>query len=238
MASRQLSSALRQIVGLVEDLLFPATCGGCGRRGTWLCQDCSSLLIPACQAADHQPSPAPGNPARRHSYLDYSAALSDVQAAFLFAGPLRSSIHQFKYGGEHARGQFLGELLADHAERLLAGRDIDLVLPVPLHRRRRRQRGFNQAEILARPVATRLGVPLGHGLLRTVETRPQVGLGPGERRANVRDAFWCEPAGVRGRTVLLVDDVVTTGATMEAAARALVRSGVTRVEGMALARQP
>lgn len=162
-----------------------------------------------------------------------------VRAAYVFTGALRSSIHRFKYQGERARGRFLGQLLADYVvERPGAERGApDVVLALPLHRTRHRERGFNQSEILAQAVAGRLAIPLVRGLQRTIPTRPQVGLGAEARRANVRDAFLCDGTRIRGTRVLLIDDVVTTGATMEAAARATLAAGASAVEGLALARQ-
>ena len=103
---------------------------------------------------------------------------------------MRASIHRFKYRGEYARGRFLGRLLADHAESTLARRKelAEIVVPVPLHVRRWRARGYNQAEILATPVAERLGLPLSHGLIRTGKTRPQADLRQAERWENVKNA--------------------------------------------------
>lgn len=171
-----------------------------------------------------------------HRCAEWPAGLTGIDSAYRFEGPLRLSIHRFKYHGEHARGRFLGELLAERAVDLCGTAPADLILALPLHRRRERERGFNQAEILARAVAERLTLPLVHGLSRTVETRPQVGLGLDERRANVAGAFAAEPAIVRGARLLIVDDVVTTGATLEAAARAALDAGARSVRGLSLAR--
>lgn len=212
----------RRLAGAAEALLFPATCGGCGRLGTWLCDGCRAAL---------RPIPWQWGLALPEMGLE-------IDAAYVFDGVVRRSIHHFKYRGEYQRGRFLGSLLADYAESSVGpGGRPDLVLPVPLHRRRQRERGFNQAEILAEAVAARLGVPLGRGLLRVVETRQQVGLSFAERQQNVAGAFRCEGDSLRDAAILLVDDVVTTGATMAAAARALRAVGAARVAGLALARQ-
>ena len=114
------------------------------------------------------------------------------------------------------------------AEALIAGwpcwpQPPDLIVPIPLHPRRRRQRGYNQSELLARPLAQAVGVAYSATVLqRTRHTPPQVGLGPQARAANVRGAFTAAPDEVRGRAVILIDDVLTTGATMTAAAEALL----------------
>jgi ComF family protein len=111
------------------------------------------------------------------------------------------------------------------------------MVPVPLHRARERERGYNQAALLAKELAPRLGLPVATDvLIRTRATAPQVGLSPEERRANVREAFACIGSGLAGARVLLIDDVYTTGSTMEAAAAALREGGVLSVWAYTLAR--
>jgi ComF family protein len=157
-----------------------------------------------------------------------------VRGLYLFEGPLRDTIHRYKYREEHARAASLAGLLLDGA-RLDPAR-YDLIAHVPLHARRRRQRGYDQSQLLARAVARALNVPAAEGLLRSVRTRPQVGLGYQERQENVRGAFAWSGASLAGARVLLLDDVITTGATMRAAASPLLEAGASRVDGLALAR--
>lgn len=243
-APRRLARGVRRALAAAESLIFPATCGGCGARGQWLCDACLTSLRPVRQPTCRCGRPAahgfvPGVRQVCHACHDWPAGLRSMQAAYLFDGVLRSSIHRFKYRGERARGDYLGELLAAFAASAFSGPDgaFDLVVPVPLHRRRQRERGFNQAEVLARAVAARLNVPLSEELRRVVETRSQVGLDAEQRRVNVSDAFACAGSGMVNRSVLIVDDVVTTGATLEAAARAALRAGARGVDGLSLARQ-
>ena len=225
---------VRRLTRALEATLLPPVCGGCGRRGEWLCPSCTAALRPLTDARCR--CGRPGTRGRVCSVCaEWPDALGPIRAAFVFEGPLRSSIHRFKYRGEYARGRYLGSLLADAAATALDGVALDLVLPIPLHPRRQRERGFNQAQILAEAVAARLGVPLGQDLLRIVDTRSQVGLDYAGRRANMQGAFRSGP-GVRGASVLLIDDVVTTGATMEAAGLALLEAGARHVRGLALAR--
>jgi ComF family protein len=145
-------------------------------------------------------------------------------------------VRRLKYQQERHLATPLAALLLDClAARPLA---VDVLVPVPLDPARGRERGYNQAALLAAPVAKALGLPaLPDVLQRTRPTRPQVGLNAGERRANVRGAFACgNPSAVAGRRVLLVDDVMTTGATLEACADALTAAGAAQVYGLVVAR--
>jgi ComF family protein len=233
--------ALFRLFAAVEDAIFPAVCGGCRKRGAWLCPECRASLRrvpgPICRRCGRS---IEGGSGTCHFCRGWTTGLRSVRAAFVFEGALRSSIHRFKYHGEYARGQFLGELLADYAEQMMfqPNRRIDLVIPVPLHARRERERGFNQAEILAAGVAQRLGLPLAGRLTRAEATRPQATLGFAERWENVGGAFRWESEPLEGQNLLLIDDVTTTGATLAAAAAAVVAPAVdVRVHGLTLARE-
>ncbi len=156
-----------------------------------------------------------------------------MQAGGLFGGPLADAIHALKYGDRPALARPLGRWLA---ARIRLPRDA-LVVAVPLGRRRRLARGYDQAGRLAEQVARAGGAPLLQGALRRVrETPPQVGRSRAARAANVAGAFEADPRRVAGRELVLVDDVVTTGATADAAARALLAAGARRVTVVALAR--
>lgn len=168
--------------------------------------------------------------------------LSAIACAAPYDGPIRAIVQAFKYGGHQTLGGALAARLADHPHLRLA--DVDLVVPVPLHPWRRLMRGFNQAERLARP----LGVPVVHALSRRHWTPSQAALTAAARRGNVRSAFAIAArlpgrraslrATLAGARVLLVDDVVTTGATLSACARALRSAGVRDVRAATIARTP
>lgn len=158
-------------------------------------------------------------------------------AAYCFGayeGTLRELIHLFKYG----RMKPLVKTLAAHlAAALPRDRRFDLVVPMPLHWRRQWQRGFNQSELLARATARRSGIPMVNAVRRTRATAAQAGLSNAGRRENVAGAFRVrKPRAIEARRVLLVDDVMTTGATASACALALKRAGAKSVALLALAR--
>jgi ComF family protein len=208
--------SIQSLLDSLLTTLFPDRCGGCARLGELLCQRCCAAL-----------APYPPDPGRLPVGLD------DVRVAFVFASPLREVVHQFKYRRVRRLAQPLGQLMAAHlAARPLV---IDAVLPVPLHHERLAERGFNQAESLAQEVARVLGRPLARGLERVRATEQQARLDARQRADNMRSAFrWIgAPPPCR---LLIVDDVLTTGATIGACAEALREAGAEAVYGLALAR--
>jgi ComF family protein len=161
--------------------------------------------------------------------------LIQMRAPLLYVEPTSRLIHRLKYEGYFALAGPLSRFLIE--EWPAWEQPPDLILPIPLHPRRQRRRGYNQSELLARPLAREQAIDFSAAALRrTRHTVPQVGLGPAERADNVRGAFAADAALVRGRHVLLVDDVLTTGATMSAAAEALLATGVRTVSAYCLAR--
>ncbi|MCL4425514.1 MAG: ComF family protein [Firmicutes bacterium] len=160
----------------------------------------------------------------------------EIYSVGLYEGKLRRALLALKYSGREYLARGLGEMLFLFARE--ADLTADLVLPVPLHPRRQRQRGFNQAEALARVVAGGLGVELGRGLLRRRrETLPQSSLGKSERLRNVQGAFFVT-GGVELdlKRILLVDDIFTTGATLQECANVLGQAGAGQVEALTVAR--
>jgi ComF family protein len=165
-----------------------------------------------------------------------------VHAALPFEPPVRSIVHHAKYRGRRSTAAVLGALVVERVWLpLIAGRGAPpadlLVVPVPLGTRRRRARGYNQAALLASALARQAGAPMAadHHAVRLRETAPQVGRRGEERRANVAGAFAWRGPPLQGRAVWLVDDVVTTGATMGALATVMQQAGASRIDGVAAA---
>lgn len=218
------------------DLLYPPRCAGCNRGGAWLCAGCRASVRgpdpPLCPRCGQS---MPGPECRA---CVASPPLTDaVRAAGRYEGALRQAIHRLKYGNMTAAAPALAELLLGAYNA--AGWRCDLVAPTPLHPSRERQRGYNQAAALAAPLARALGLPCApRALQRSRRTADQIGLDAAGRRANVAGAFLvARPDVVAGRSVLLVDDVATTGSTLDACAHALRASGATSVYGLVLARR-
>ena len=224
-----------------RDLLFPPHCPGCGggldpEAGGALCASCRNdlpslgeLLCAGCGIAVATAA-APFCPSCRGSY-----AMDAVVFAAPYAGTAKELVHRFKYRADFAAGRFLAQLLAARIDADLHG-GVDLLVPDPMHRWRLAGRGFNQAALLARETARRLGLPVAVAALgRTSRTRTLAGLHPEERSRELRGAFTVRrPELIAGRRVLLVDDVLTTGATAEGCCRALKDAG-TRWVGVAVA---
>jgi ComF family protein len=161
-----------------------------------------------------------------------------ARAALRYGDLAREAIHAFKFGGRRGLAQPLGDLLAGLGLSALPGAAPDVIVPVPLHPRRARERGYNQALLLARRLERAWGVPAAaDALQRIAPTRPQTDLDAPERRRNVRNAFAVRrPELIASRHVVLVDDVLTTGATAGECARSLYRAGATTVGVVTVAR--
>jgi len=217
------------------DLVFPPTCGGCAQPGGRWCANCQAetqlLKPPWCDRCGDN-LPRPGVCKRCQSNPPHFNA---IRSWAIFSGPVRQAIHKLKY----KRDISLGIVLAEPLERLFnqSGWDCDLVIPVPLGLARLKERGYNQSDLLARPLALAVGIPYqSNGLIRVRETRSQVGLTITQRHENVSGAFQALSEIVSGRRVLVIDDVATSSATLEACAAALIKAGSSKVYALTLAR--
>ena len=217
------------------DLLFPLPCAGCGREGKVICEEClpdlPRLTSPYCAVCA-----TPGNLSPCHWCQENPSNIDGIWAPFLMEGMIKQAIHSFKYRGVRAAAPDLGRLLAGYlAEHPVPG---DVLMPVPLHSRRLRYRGYNQSALLARELAKHTGHAIElEALARFKDALPQVDAGsPSQRRSNVEGSFRCT-GKVSGRKVILVDDVATTGSTISSCAATLKASGAASVWGLVLARE-
>ena len=224
------------LLRICADVVFPPVCHSCNARlphgDSIACPACLAAIVPVDEWDD----------AYREAFerLKEERTVSDFVAAWYFEqeGPLRALIPRLKIGGITSIGLEFGRVLGERIRDAGLG-ESDIVVPLPLHVSRMRERGFNQCELIARGVSAVTGRPLRTDLLRRTRFTPsQTPLGHLERRKNVQDAFGLRahaPHEIAGRSVLLVDDVVTTGATMRSCAGALHGAGVRAVIACAVA---
>jgi len=217
------------------DLLFPPACGGCGQPGSRWCKDCRNgvqhLIEPVCEvcgkSVDEPGSCADCIQVRPHYRL--------LRSWSVFEGPIRQALHKLKYYGDMALGDALAAELFQFADDLKW--PVEMVVPVPLGKKRFQERGYNQVNLIARPLALAAGMPFApDALTRVRETRSQVGLGKSERRLNVSGAFQARGRRVKDRIILLMDDVATTGATLSSCAEALYAAGARDVFALTVSR--
>ncbi|HEY5705365.1 MAG TPA: ComF family protein [Terrimicrobiaceae bacterium] len=233
----------RVVLETLSELFFPPHCAGCEEaiRSGWLCKTCADSLVPVrpprCEACSQPYSGA----------LDSFVCANCRGRAFHFVcavavmqsrGIVRELIHRFKYGGEVWVGTLLSDFLANGLrDPRLKDHSFDAVVPVPLHPLRRREREFNQAEVLSRELAKKNGLALCEALERLRYTVTQTHFDRRRRMQNLRDAFALRRnVCVQGMDLLLVDDVLTTGSTLDECARVLLAAGARSVRALTVAR--
>jgi ComF family protein len=225
--------ALRGLSGVAAsclDVALPPACAGCSTEGVSLCPACSRAL------AVRLALPA-GIPIGLPSVVP--ATLAQLEWCAPFSGPVRAALHGLKYAGERRLTEPLASAVA--ARWRAAGAGGEMLVPVPVHAERARRRGYDQAVLLAAETGRLLELPCLRALERRRNTPPQFDLGRRARRANVAGAFALaraeDAARIRGRWIVLVDDVVTTGSTLVACAEALYDAGALAVSAVTVARE-
>ena len=216
-------------------MFFPAWCLGCGREGKYICDSCREKLPlispPICVKC--------GRPLTENytcpGCIEEPVVIDGIRAPFLFHGVIRQAIHELKYRNLRAIAPVLGGFL--HNYLLVNPIPVDVLVPVPIHRKRRRERGFNQSSLIGFELSRRNGMPVVEDcLIRSINTPPQVRTtSASERRKNIADAFICANEKLKGRQVILIDDVSTSGATLNTCAGVLKASGAASVWGLTLA---
>ncbi|MEA3108555.1 MAG: hypothetical protein QOI88_3160 [Gammaproteobacteria bacterium] len=240
----RLFGALRAAGRLVVDVALPQVCGSCREpvSAPGLCAACWSKLSfiapPYCERLGIPFAHDPGPGILSMEAIADPPAYHRARAAVRFDDISQTLVHGLKYGDRLDLAPTMGSWMANAGRELL--NDANALFPVPLHWRRQWARRFNQSALLCEVIAKSSGVPVVHGALRRVKATPQqVGLTQSERATNVQGAFRVPPAekaAVAGRHILLVDDVLTTGATLDACARVLLRAGAAQVDVLVFAR--
>lgn len=223
--------------GKVIDFFFPSHCIGCGKVGTFLCESCCRKLpqisLPICNKCGKPESTAVLCP----TCWGWQSQIDGIRSPFRFEGVIRQVIHELKYHNLKAIAGRSAELLFNYLKfNPVPG---EVLVPVPLHKRRLRQRGYNQSGLIVNELSKLTTLPVIEScLLRIKDSLPQAKTANVDaRRSNVLNAFICKDKRLSGKQVLLIDDVCTSGATLEGCATALKSAGVLSVWGLTLARE-
>lgn len=227
--------AIRNMTRAALDVLFPRRCPFCDEvipAGSLLCEECSRKLPvirqPACcrcgQPLEDERSEYCGDCTRKkHSY-------TRGRAVYVYQGAVKSSLYRFKYGGRQEYALCYAHQALEHYGDWIRELEPEAILPVPLHPKRRRKRGYNQAELFARELGYALHIPVRTDIVRrSVNTRPQKELNDIQRKKNLKKAFTITGNIVQLKKVLLVDDIYTTGSTVDAVSELLHAAGVQQI---------
>jgi competence protein ComFC len=228
---------LRKVTQAIVDFFFPATCVGCGKWGNFICTDCSKQIPrvnpPFCKKC--------GKPETSGDFCASCwaspASIDGIRSVFHFEGVIRQAVHDLKYHHLKAISVQMAAFLGDYlAHNPVPG---DALVPVPIHRNRMKQRGYNQSVLIAESLGKMLGLPVLTACLeRSRDSLPQARSSSlDQRRKNVLKAFSCTGPADNYKNVILVDDVCTSGATLESCALALKKSGFNSVWGITVARE-
>jgi ComF family protein len=205
-----LQTRLARIPEILLDLLFPRKCIGCGAEGEFICSSCNEELprleSPYCESCGLPLEEKGDCPKCRNRPLE----IDGIRSLFLHEGLARDAVHSLKYNNLKSLTKPLAQLMAEYLESNPLPADI--LQAIPMHSKRMRERGYNQAHLLAKELGRLMQLPVSLGILiRTTNTPSQVSLGAEERRKNVAGAFRCKNQAFAGQRVLLIDDVCTTG---------------------------
>lgn len=216
-----------------KDYLFPHRCPFCQRaEEKEICIYCAKKIVwiaePRCKKC--------GKPVRKeeqeycHDCSIHPHYFEEGRSLWLHKPPVNQSIYQFKYGGKRVYGEYYVQQMGKIYGKTLKRWGIDMMVPVPLHRKKKRKRGYNQAWILTSGLSELTGIPAEeNGVLRVRETVPQKRLSDKQRKTNLKGAFGTAPNWKPGRNVLVVDDIYTTGCTIDEMSRVLLLAGAEKV---------
>ncbi len=226
-----------RLKGIALDFIFPKYCVGCGKEGAFLCRTClkttNRILPPICPKCGRpQPSGV-----LCPDCITWSSCIDGIRSPFRFEGVIREAVHQLKYRNLRAISETLAEFLYEYFMNLPL--PVDVIVPVPLHPKRLRERGYNQSGLIASNLGKLIDLPfIDNSLKRQRNTLSQARTASvSERKKNIEGAFTCDNGIIYNKRVLLVDDVSTSGTTLDACAGALKDAGAVSVWGLTVARE-
>lgn len=236
MLKNQIATRLYKGFWTALDWVYPPSCAVCEKPGYALCLNCSNeILFISGKVCSICGVPIHGNRDVCQECCEHQPAYDGMRNVAFYGGVIRECVHALKYQNNQSLGRYFSDLMLPIV--LNAEWHVDVVIPVPLSRERYKERGYNQAAAIARPLAIVLEKPfVPFGLAQIRDTKSQVGLSGEQRRQNVVGAFKAIPELVNGKNILLVDDVMTTGSTMESCAKALKVAGANKVYCITIAR--
>jgi len=229
---------IKKILNFCLDLVFPKNCVGCDKEGSWLCEECEKGIVlakkPICAMC--------GRITNNGEFCSRCCSKTFLNGVIITAyykdGPIKELIHNFKYEGVFEIGDVLSEYVIKKLEGANIGNNI-LLVPVPLHKQRFRKRGYNQSQIIAKKISKYLNYEITENLKRIKNNPAQITLSKKERIDNVKDIFsWSGSvsSNLKNKTIILIDDVYTTGSTLNECAKVLKKLGFRRVWGLVVAR--
>lgn len=225
-----------EAITIIKDILFPKYCVSCKKAGTLLCDNCwpriEFIYAPICPVCRGQSVAG-----RTHAGCQTPWGLDGLLALGYYRGPVKALVRQLKYHGAIVTQELVGQLFSHYLEHESLYLPPAIITTIPLHKSAQNQRGFNQAEVIARVLSQQLELPFIPDILqRTRQTVSQTRLSKEQRQANMHGAFSLKTAEpIKGASFIVVDDVFTTGATLREAAKTLKRSGAAKVYGFTLA---
>jgi len=234
----QLKNKISQIFTNLWDFLFPINCISCGVEGIWLCQSClnkiepnNEQICPICKKISVQ--------GQIHRNCQSSSSLDGLIAASKYSDKIiKNAILNFKYRGAKDISQSLSWLIIDHIKdkQISFFKEVDIVIPIPLHKKKYIQRGFNQTNLIAEDICNYFEWKFGDYLQRIKYTQTQTKLNEKQRQINIEGVFKMKVGvDLKNKNIILVDDVITTGSTLQECAKVLKQAGATKVWGLAVA---
>lgn len=223
----------RNLWNKILEILYPTVCPFCGQLSKdGMCEGCRTKVVYVIEPLCKKCGKPIRNEQKEYCYDcdSHRHIFTEGRSLYVHKSPVPEAVYALKYQNRKIYASFFARELAEHYGSYLMRKRIDLILPIPLHKRKLRQRGFNQAELVAKELGRLTGITVDTGILKRIkDTGPQKSLNDKERMHNIKGAFSVQEKIGRGKNILLIDDIYTTGSTMDEAARVLFRAGAENV---------
>ena len=233
---------IRKAYDFLLDTVYPRRCPVCGDivlpKGRGICEKCANVLKPIDGSFCLKCGKPLGDAGREWciNCLDKHHEFTEGRSAFIYDDAMRKSIYRFKYNHQKEYASYYGRVIADILGRKIKSYNADALIPVPMYKAKERKRGFNQANLLAKELSRHVNIPVRNDIVvRKRSTQMMRSLGAAERENNIKNAFKLRSDSVKLKNVIIVDDIYTTGSTIDAVASVLRQAGVQNIYFVALA---